>query len=43
VPLADITAINGSVSDGKTMDEAVKAWTGGHAELLKRWENIKKY
>lgn len=38
VPLADITAINGAVSD-----EAVKEWTGSHADLLKRWENIKKY
>lgn len=41
VPLADITAINGAVSDGKKMDEAVKAWTDAHADLLKRWENIK--
>ncbi|GES46475.1 glycine/betaine ABC transporter [Rhizobium dioscoreae] len=41
VPLADITAINGAVSDGKTMDEAVKDWTTSHADLLKRWENIK--
>jgi glycine betaine/proline transport system substrate-binding protein len=41
VPLADITAINGAVSDGKTMDEAVKEWTDSHADLLKRWENIK--
>ncbi|WP_026187423.1 glycine betaine ABC transporter substrate-binding protein [Ensifer sp. BR816] len=43
VPLADITAINGAVSDGKKMDEAVKDWTDSHADLLKRWENIKKY
>lgn len=41
VPLADITAINGEVSDGKTMDQAVKDWTDSHADLLKRWENIK--
>ncbi|OAP36725.1 glycine/betaine ABC transporter [Sinorhizobium glycinis] len=41
VPLADITAINGAVSDGKTMDEAVEEWTDSHADLLKRWENIK--
>ncbi|NTF44134.1 glycine betaine ABC transporter substrate-binding protein [Rhizobium rhizogenes] len=41
VPLADITAINGAVSDGKTMDEAIKDWTTNHADLLKRWENIK--
>lgn len=42
VPLADITAINGEVKDGKTMDQAVKDWTDSHADLLKRWENIKK-
>ncbi|OCP14971.1 glycine betaine ABC transporter substrate-binding protein [Ensifer sp. LC163] len=41
VPLADITAINGAVSDGKSMDEAVKDWTDNHADLLKRWGNIK--
>jgi glycine betaine/proline transport system substrate-binding protein len=42
VPLADITAINGEVKDGKTMDQAVKDWTDSHADLLKRWEHIKK-
>lgn len=41
VPLADITAMNGAVSDGKTMNEAVKDWTDSHADLLKRWGNIK--
>jgi glycine betaine/proline transport system substrate-binding protein len=41
VPLADITAINAAVNDGKTMDEAVKDWTDSHADLLKRWGNIK--
>ncbi|MDK1378709.1 MULTISPECIES: glycine betaine ABC transporter substrate-binding protein [unclassified Sinorhizobium] len=43
VPLADITAINSAVSDGKKMDEAVKEWTDSHADLLKRWGNIKSY
>ena len=43
VPLADITAINGEVKDGKSMDQAVKDWADKHADLLKRWENIKKY
>jgi glycine betaine/proline transport system substrate-binding protein len=43
VPLADITSINGEVKDGKTMDQAVKDWTSSHADLLKRWVNIKKY
>jgi glycine betaine/proline transport system substrate-binding protein len=41
VPLADITTINGEVSDGKTMDQAIKDWSDSHADLLKRWENIK--
>ena len=41
VPLAEITAINGAVSDGKTMDQAVADWTAAHADLLKRWENTK--
>ena len=42
VPLADITAINAAVSEGKTMDQAVADWIQGHADLIKRWENIKK-
>lgn len=42
VPIADITAINGAVKDGKTMDQAVQDWIGAHADLIKRWENIKK-
>ncbi len=43
VPLADISAINGAVKDGQSMDEAVKAWADSHADLMKRWNNIKKY
>lgn len=42
VPLADITAINAEVKDGKSMDQAVADWIAGHADLIKRWENIKK-
>jgi glycine betaine/proline transport system substrate-binding protein len=42
VPLADITAINSEVKDGKTMDQAIQGWTAKNTELLKRWENIKK-
>ena len=42
VPLADITAINGAVNDGKTMDQAVESWIEAHADLIKRWENFKK-
>jgi len=42
IPLADITAMNGAVKDGKTMDEAVADWIGSHGDLIKRWENIKQ-
>ncbi len=41
VPLADITAINAAVNDGKTMDEAVAAWVADHADLIARWTAIK--
>lgn len=43
VPLADINAINGAVSEGKTMDEAVADWIAAHEDLVARWENIKDY
>lgn len=43
VPLADITAINAEVNEGKTMDQAVAEWITAHADLMKRWENIKSY
>ena len=43
VPKDDITAINGAVKDGKSMDEAVADWIAAHADLLERWENIKSY
>jgi glycine betaine/proline transport system substrate-binding protein len=42
VPIADITTINGAVKDGKSMDEAVADWIKNHADLIKRWEDIKK-
>lgn len=42
LPLADNTAINGAVKDGKTMDQAVKDWADAHADLLKRWRNVKQ-
>jgi ornithine cyclodeaminase len=41
VPIDDITAINGAVKDGKSMDEATKAWIDAHADLIKRWEDTK--
>ncbi|WP_207101715.1 glycine betaine ABC transporter substrate-binding protein [Paracoccus shandongensis] len=43
VPLADITAINAAVNDGKTMDEAIADWIAAHADLVERWSNIKAY
>ncbi|MCY1307005.1 Glycine betaine/carnitine transport binding protein GbuC [compost metagenome] len=42
VPISVITELNGQVKDGKAMDQAIKEWTDSHADLLKRWENIKK-
>lgn len=41
VPLEDIRAINGEVKDGKTMDQAIADWISSHADLIKRWGNIK--
>ena len=43
VPLADITAINGAVSGGKTVDQAVADWIAAHEDLVTRWKNIKDY
>lgn len=42
VPIEEIRGINTAVKDGKTMDEAINDWTAKHADLIKRWENIKK-
>ncbi len=42
IPIDEITNMNSEVKDGKTMDQAVKDWTNSHADLIKRWENIKK-
>ncbi|EJB03099.1 ABC-type proline/glycine betaine transport system, periplasmic component [Rhizobium leguminosarum bv. trifolii WSM597] len=41
LPIDDITAINGAVKDGNSMDEAIKTWIDAHADLMKRWENVK--
>lgn len=41
IPLADITAINGAMNEGKSLDEAVADWTTTHADLIGRWEAIK--
>lgn len=42
VPIADVTAINAAVNDGKSMDAAVADWIQAHGDLMKRWANIKK-
>ena len=39
----DIAAISSAVKDGKTTDAAVKDWINAHADLIKRWQNIKGY
>ena len=41
VPLADITAINGAMNEGKTMEEAVADWVAAHGDLIGRWTAIK--
>lgn len=43
IPVADITAINAAVNDGKPMDAAVQDWISAHAELIKRWKIVKSY
>lgn len=42
LPLADITSINSAVSEGKTMDQAIRDWATAHADLIARWEDIKE-
>ena len=41
IPLTEITAINGAMKDGKTVDVAVKEWADANADRMKRWKNIK--
>ncbi|MEI9425772.1 glycine betaine ABC transporter substrate-binding protein [Mesorhizobium sp. Cs1299R1N1] len=41
LPLQEMSAIHARVSDGLTMEQAVKEWTDKHPDLLKRWENLK--
>ena len=42
LPLADLNDINSSMADGKKLDDVMKAWYESHADLMKRWSNIKK-
>ena len=41
LPLEDNIAINSAVNDGMTMDAAIRDWADNHADLMKRWGNIK--
>lgn len=41
IPLADITAINGAMNDGKSLDAAVADWTEANADLMSRWKATK--
>ncbi|WP_199257419.1 glycine betaine ABC transporter substrate-binding protein [Paracoccus binzhouensis] len=43
VPIAEVTAINTAVNEGKTMDQAIADWIEAHADLIGCWENIKSY
>lgn len=43
VPLAVINGINGAVSEGKTMDQAVDDWMAANTDLVARWSNLKDY
>lgn len=43
MPIDDVSTINSAVVDGKTMDAAIQEWIDSHADLMKRWSNIKEY
>ncbi|WP_345798346.1 glycine betaine ABC transporter substrate-binding protein [Castellaniella sp. MT123] len=43
LPLSAIADINVGMNDGQTVQQASKAWIAKNADLVKRWENIKKY
>lgn len=42
LPLADLNDINLALADGKKLDDVMKTWFDGNADLMKRWSNIKK-
>jgi glycine betaine/proline transport system substrate-binding protein len=42
LPLEDLNDINLDLADGKKLDDLMKDWYGSHADLMKRWSNIKK-
>lgn len=42
LPLDAIVSMNGEMKDGKSVDDAAKDWVAKNADLVKRWEDIKK-
>lgn len=42
LPLEDNNDINLALGSGKKLDEVMKDWYASHADLMKRWSNIKK-
>lgn len=42
LPLEDLNEITLAVSEGKKLDDVMKAWYANNADLMKRWSNIKK-
>ncbi len=42
LPLDDLNEINVAMSEGKKLDDVMKAWYASNADLMKRWSNIKK-
>lgn len=42
LPLDDVNSIDFAMSQGKKLDDVMKDWYASHADLMKRWSNIKK-
>lgn len=42
MPLDDLNDINLEMSQGKKLDDVMKAWYASNTDLMKRWSNIKK-
>jgi len=42
LPLEDNNDINHALGEGKKLDDVMKDWYASHADLMKRWSNIKK-
>lgn len=42
LPLEDNNDINHALGEGRKLDDVMKEWYASHADLMKRWSNIKK-